>query len=226
MEKFECPQCGGPLGNEATVCGECGKEINVQPPSPAQEEKRSGKNLYAFLAVLLVVLCGVAMLLFTGLIPNPLRDSSTAAIVNGEKISLAELDKKLDMYKKMYGQGGKADFSSPDGKKMLEQMSRQVLDSLIQNKILATEARKEKISVSPQEITERINAIKKSMNLSDKDFEEFLKNHSMNLSSFEKRVEKDLMIARLIAKGADKGLTKEAWIKELNSRAKVEIFSK
>src|SRR3989304_9435591 len=107
MEKFECPQCGGPLGKDTTVCGECGKEINVQPPSPAQEEKRSGKNLYAFLAVLLVVLGGLAILLFTGLIPNPLRDSSTAAIVNGEKISLAELNKKLDMYKKMYGQGGK-----------------------------------------------------------------------------------------------------------------------
>jgi len=166
------------------------------------------------------------MLLFTGLIPNPLRDSSTAAIVNGEKISLAELDKKLDMYKKMYGQGGKADFSSPEGIKMLEQMRRQVLDSLIQDKILATEARKEKISVPPQEITERINAIKKSMNLSDKDFEEFLKNHSMNLSSFEKRMERDLLIANLIAKGAEKGLTNEAWIKELNSRAKVEILSK
>ena len=226
MEKFECPQCGGPLGNEATVCRECGKEINVQSPSPAQEEKRSSKNLYAFLAVLLVALGGLAMLLFTGLIPNPLRDSSTAAIVNGEKISLAELDKKLDMYKKMYGQGGEADFSSPEGKKMLEQMKRQVLDGLVQEKILATEAKKEKISVSPQEITERINAIKKSMNLSDKDFEGFLKNHSMNLSSFEKRMERDLLIANLIAKGAEKGLTNEAWIKELNSRAKVEILSK
>ena len=226
MEKFECPQCGSPLGNGTTVCGECGKEITVQSPSPTMEEKRSGKNLYAFLAVLLVALGGVAMLLFTGLIPNPLRDSSTAAIVNGEKISLAELDKKLDMYKKMYGHDGKADFASPDGKKMLEQMKRQVLDGLVQEKILATEAKKEKISVSSQEITERINAIKKSMNLPDKDFEEFLKNHSMNLSSFEKRVEKDLMIARLIAKGAEKGLTKEAWIKELNSRAKVKILSK
>ena len=93
-------------------------------------------------------------------------------------------------------------------------------------RLRATEAKKEKISVSPQEITERINAIKKSMNLSDKDFEGFLKNHSMNLSSFEKRMEKDLMIANLIAKGAEKGLTKEAWIKELNSRATVEILSK
>ena len=226
MEKFECPQCGGPLGSGATVCGECGKEINVQPPSPAQEEKRSGKNLYAFLAVLLVVLGGLAILLFIGLIPNPLRDSSTAAIVNGEKISLVELNKKFDMYKKMYGQDGKTEFSGPNGEKMLEQLRRQILDSMIQDKILATEARKEMISVSPQEIAEKINAIKNSMNLSDKDFEGFLKNHSMNLSSFEKRMERDLLIANLIAKGAEKGLTNEAWIKELNSRAKVEILSK
>jgi hypothetical protein len=65
------------------------------------------------------------------------------------------------------------------------------------------------------------------LNLSDKDFEDFLKNHSMSLTNFEKRVEKDVMIAKLIAKGTqEKGLTQEAWLQELNNAAKVEILAK
>ena len=127
----------------------------------------------------------------------------------------------------MYGQSGKLDSSSPEGKATLADMRRQILQTLIQDKVLVTEAVKEKISVSPQEIAERIAAIKKGMKLSDKDFEDFLKNHAMSMATFEKRIEKEFLIAKLIAKGAqEKGLTQDAWLKELNARAKVEILAK
>ena len=65
------------------------------------------------------------------------------------------------------------------------------------------------------------------MNLSDKDFEGFLKNHGMSLDNFEKRMEKDVLITKLIAKGTqEKGMTKDAWFSELNARAKVEVLAK
>ena len=81
--------------------------------------------------------------------------------------------------------------------------------------------------MSPQEIAERIAAIKKGMKLSDKDFEDFLKNRAMSMATFEKRIEKEFLIAKLIAKGAqEKGLTQDAWLQELNARAKVEILAK
>jgi len=106
-------------------------------------------------------------------------------------------------------------------------MRMQILNSMIQDKILVTEAAKEKITVPPQEIADKIGAVKKSLNLSDQAFEAFLKNHAMTLASFEKRIEKDLLISKLVSKGMqEKGLTKDAWIGELNSRAKVEILAK
>lgn len=232
MEKLECPHCGSPLGRGVAVCGECGKEVSDEgkpmPEGPLpQEEKRGSKNIYAILAVFLVVVGGAALLMYSGLLPNPVKGGSTAAIVNGEKISTAEVDRKLEVYKKMYGQSGKLDSSSPEGKATLADMRRQILQTLIQDKVLVTEAVKEKITVSPQEIAERIAAIKKGMKLSDKDFEDFLKNHAMSIANFEKRIEKEFLIARLIAKGAqEKGLTKDAWVNELNARAKVEILAK
>ncbi|MBU1184829.1 MAG: SurA N-terminal domain-containing protein [Proteobacteria bacterium] len=232
MEKLECPHCGSPLGRGVAVCGECGKEVSDEgkpmPEGPLpQEEKRGSKNIYAILAVFLVVVGGTALLMYSGLLPNPVKGGSTAAIVNGEKISTAEVDRKLEVYKKMYGQSGKLDSSSPEGKATLADMRRQILQTLIQDKVLVTEAVKEKITVSPQEIAERIAAIKKGMKFSDKDFEDFLKNHAMSIANFEKRIENEFLIARLIAKGAqEKGLTKDAWVNELNARAKVEILAK
>ena len=227
MEKLECPHCGSALENGVVVCGECGKELSDTEQQSPQEEKRGSKKIYAILAVFLVVVGGAALLIYTGLLPSPIKGGSTAAIVNGEQISTAEVDRKLEVYKKMYGQNGKLDSSSPEGKATLADMRRQILQTLIQDKILVTEAVKEKITVSPQEIAERIAAIKKGMKLSDKDFEDFLKNHAMSIANFEKRIEKEFLIAKLIAKGAqEKGLTQDAWLKELNARAKVEILAK
>jgi parvulin-like peptidyl-prolyl isomerase len=229
MASLECPHCGSPLGKGVAVCGECGKEMadqETQNPAP-QEERQSGRNIYAILAVFLVVVGGAALLMFTGLLPNPLQSGATAAIVNGEKITTEEVNQKLELFKKMSGKGGQMDSSDPEAKKMLADLRRQVLETMIQERVLLTEAVKAKITVSPQEIAERIAAVKKGLNLSDKDFEAFLKNHAMSIANFEKRIEREFMISKLIAKGTqEKGISKDDFLKELNSQAKVEILAK
>ncbi len=119
------------------------------------------------------------------------------------------------------------DLSGPEGKKALAGMRMQILNAMILEKILTAEALKEKITVSPQEIADRITAIKTGMSMSDKDFEAFLKTHNMSMPNFEKRLEKDVLINKLITKGLqEKGISKEALLQEINARAKVEILDK
>jgi len=231
MENLECPQCGNSLANGVAVCGSCGREVQEDEKilSSQDQQKRPGrKNLYAILAVVLVLLGGAALLIFTGLLPNPMKGGgSAAAIVNGEKITIAEVDQKFALYQKMSGKSGQPDSTTPEGKAAAADMRMQILNGMIQDKVLATEAAKEKITVSPQEIADKIGAIKKNLNLSDKDFDAFLQNHAMTPAAFEKRMEKDLLVSKLVAKGTrEKGLTQEAWIGELNKRAKVEILAK
>jgi len=229
MENLECPHCGSPLGKGVALCGECGKEVadREEPNQMPREERQGGKNIYAVLAVFLVAVGGVALLMFTGILPNPLKSGSTAAIVNGEKITTEELDQKFELFKKMSARSGQKDFSGPEGKKALADLRMQVLETMIQEKVLVTEAVKAGITVSPQEIADRIAAVKKGLNLSDKDFEAFLQNHAMSMANFEKRIEKEFMISKLIAKGTqEKGISKDDLLKELNSRAKVEVLAK
>ena len=146
----------------------------------------------------------------------------------GERLFVIKhyVDQKFDLYKKMSGKSGQPD-STPEGKAAAADMRMQILNAMIQEKILVTEAVKEKITVPLQEIADKISAVKKNLNLSDKDFGEFLKNHGMSSANFEKRVERDFLIEKLIAKGTQaKGLTKDAWLAELYKRAKVEILTK
>jgi hypothetical protein len=224
MEKMKCPHCGSALTGGVALCGECGKKITGQETGThKQEEKRRGlNNSYAILAVLLVLVGAAVLLMLTGLFPNPLQGAATVAIVNGEKISAAEVNKKLEIYKK--NQGGRIDFSSPEGKKAIDNIRKEIIQILIQERILVTEAVKEKITVTPQEIAERIAAIKRALNLSDMDFETFAKNNGMSRVEYEKRIEREYLIKKLLEKGTEKGLKKEAWVDALKGRAKVEVF--
>jgi peptidyl-prolyl cis-trans isomerase SurA len=228
MESLECPQCGNMLANGMAVCGACGKEVKDNESTlPPREKKPGRKKVYVILIVFLVILGGVTLLIYTGLLANPMKGFSVAATVNGEKISVAEVDQKMALYKKMSGQSSQLDSTTPEGKAAMSNLRMQILNKMIQEKILVTEAAREKITVPPQEIADRIAAIKQSMKFSDKDFEAFLKNHAMTSANLEKRIEKDLLISKLIAKGTkEKGLTSEALINEISKRAKVEILAK
>jgi parvulin-like peptidyl-prolyl isomerase len=218
MENLECPQCGKVLEKRVAVCGACGGEVKDD-----EREKGAGrKKLYAILAVLLALLGGAALLIFTGLLPNPLPGGATIAIVNGERISAAEVNQKLETYKKINGRG--MDFSSPEGKKTLDNIQKEIVQILIRERVLVTEAAKEGITVSPQEIANRIDAIQKGLNLSAQQFKEYLRNNGMSLADFTRQIERQYLISRLIQKGTQKGLKREAWVDALRARATVEVL--
>jgi hypothetical protein len=223
MENLKCMHCGNALAKGVALCGSCGKEVNDDLTSQDQEKASGSKKRYPILVVLLVLLGGAALLIFTGLLPNPLPGRATIAIVNGEKISEAEVNQRLDTYKKTYGQAVKMDFSSPEGKKTLDNVRKGIVKILIQELIMVTEAAKASIIVSPQEVADRIAAIKRGLNLSDQDFEKFLIKNGTSLADFTRQTERELLSKKLIEKGTQKGIKKEAWVNTLMERAKVEI---
>jgi predicted RNA-binding Zn-ribbon protein involved in translation (DUF1610 family) len=227
MDNLKCPQCGKAMEDGVAVCGSCGREVKedeIALPYQNPEKRPGSKKLYAILAVLLVLLGGAALLIFTGLLPNPLPGRATIAIVNGEKISEAEVNQRLDTYKETYGRAVKMDFSSPEGKKTLENVRKEIVKILIYERVLATEAAKENITVSPQEVADRIAAIKKGLNLSDQGYEKFVRDNGTSLADFTKQIEREILFKKLIEYGTQRGLKKDAWISALRERAKVEVL--
>ncbi len=225
MEILKCPYCDAQLEGGEKRCGSCGKELETGETQTG--EKKGGSKIFGILVVLLVLLGGVALMLFTGVIPNPFIGRGTAAIVNGEKIPWKEVDQKVEIYAKIYAQSGagRVDFSTPEGKKMQESIRQQVLNSLIQEKVLLTEAKRGNITVSPKDIQGRIDSIKTGMKLSDKDFETFLQNHAMNMDNLKKRIENELLISMLVERSAmQSGVSREEWFRQLNAKASVKTF--
>jgi parvulin-like peptidyl-prolyl isomerase len=116
------------------------------------------------------------------------------------------------------------DFSSPEGKKTLENVRKEIGKILIYERVLATEAAKAKITVSPQEVADRIAAIKKGLNLSDQGYEKFVKDNGMSLADFARQIEREILFKKLMEHGTQRGLNKDAWLKALMGRADVEIL--
>jgi hypothetical protein len=78
--------------------------------------------------------------------------------------------------------------------------------------------------MSPQEVAGIIDAVKKGLNLSNNDFEKYLRNNSTNLADFTKQMEQRYLLKKLFERVKQKGLEQKAWLNELNARANVEML--
>lgn len=224
MENLECPHCGNALAKGVALCGSCGKEVrDDESAMPVPQNGSGGKKVYAILAFMLALLGGAALLISTGLLPNPLKGGPTVAIVNGEKIYASEVNKELETYKRSYGKAKGIDFSSAEGKKALDTVRKKIIEIMIQERILLAAAAEEKITVVPQEVTDRINTVKAGLKLSDQGFEDFLKKNDMNMAGYRQHIERDALIKKVFERGVQKGMERDAWLNELKARAKIEV---
>ncbi len=126
-----------------------GNNINVSLPR---------KTLYLIAAAVIIALVAVGA--FSGFLDKPLtalqgmfqeESQEVVATVNGEEIAREELEVMLEQQKQQYQMQG-MDLDSEDMSDMLEQLERQILDSLVANLLMAQAAEEKGISVSEEEL--------------------------------------------------------------------------
>ena len=126
-----------------------GNNINVSLPR---------KTLYLIAAAVIIALVAVGA--FSGFLDKPLtalqgmfqeESQEVVATVNGEEIAREELEVMLEQQKQQYQMQG-MDMDSEDMSDMLEQLERQILDSLVANLLMAQAAEEKGISVSEEEL--------------------------------------------------------------------------
>lgn len=207
---MNCPHCTTSNDTDALFCAECGKRLTDGPGTPVRSQRRQ-----YFLALLFVpvIILAAAIGYYKFILPDGI-----AAVVNGEKITLSELDAAVA---RMKGAGGEA----PAG------MRFQALNELISERLALQEAGRAGIAVSKEETATAVRNAQAASGLGDAAFITEMKALYGSARNFEKAMERSLIInrfltERVIPKGADPGTAAQAinrWLQDLSGKASVRI---
>ena len=161
------------------------QEKKTEEIIPAAEQKKAkNKYFYQYTTIaLLVVLVGVlAFVVYGG---NLFSGKDVAAKVNGEEISVSELNRIYDSL-------------SPEQKTATTK--KDVLQSIIQLKIIYQEAQKEGFSVTEKEANENLESLLVSAGMAKEQFLQSLAQQNMNEKDFIKSYIEQLTAQKLINK--------------------------
>lgn len=115
------------------------------------------------------------------------------AVVNGKLITLFDLDSRVaDLMQRTQGVA----FNPNDPR--ADEFRREVLDSMINDLLIESEAARLKINVSETELDSQIDELKKKNNLTQQQFVAELAKEGMTLADFRKRLREDSMKKRLL----------------------------
>jgi peptidyl-prolyl cis-trans isomerase C len=152
---------------------------------------------------LLLIVSSIILLLLAagcGLRDKLSEEDEVLATVNGAPITLSEYKAALD---KLKSQLPNEDSLDPEGIKTLKM---NLLNQLIEKKLLVTEAGKLGITVSEAEMNEQINKIVGEYPDSDT-FNSRMKEENIDIPSWKKEIEYQIMLDKLVKAVAGSGIT-------------------
>ncbi len=114
--------------------------------------------------------------------------------MNDEIITQGEIDRILIP---IYQQYKNQSYADDELVLKLDNARKDILDRLIQDKLLLAEAKKLKVEVDPREIKERVDMVRNRFS-SEAEFRQALASENLNLETLEKKYKDRIMIDRLI----------------------------
>ncbi|MBI4846549.1 MAG: peptidylprolyl isomerase [Candidatus Omnitrophica bacterium] len=142
--------------------------------------------LIVFLAYIANACCGYTQTEFTHKI---------IAVVNGEAITQVDVDEILAPIYMQY----KNNYTGDELKTKLETARADILNQLIEDKLILQEAIKKELTVEDQEIDKMIDDLKNNFK-TVQEFEEILENQKMSLPELRKRYKEQLLIKKFISR--------------------------
>lgn len=214
-----CPFCGEGNDRKSRFCVHCGKPL-----------MRRRNSLFTSRSILL----GIIGLLLVGGILLLWRlgsESKLVGKVNGEGITREEFSRKVDRLKKFYeARYGQSLFQGEAGKGNLTRLKTEILDEMINEKILLQEARRAGYTPAPEEeIEKQVEAIKKQYRLSE---DELKKMSGQSIEDLKAELRKEWVISQFIEKAILKGdqvngdLLFGQWFKKAKTGTKIETYEK
>ena len=129
--------------------------------------------------------------------PIPLRGAvvdRVVAVVNREIITLSEVEKWIDPLKEEIVVGDRL-----EKRERVQALCREVLERLIEEKLIDQEVKKSGIKVSSKEVEAALDEVKRRNRATQEQLEKALSAEGLTLESYKKRIEKSLQRKRLIS---------------------------
>ena len=206
---MNCGKCNTMNDGDAAFCVNCGSALAAAP--------RKGWRSYRYALLLLpVLLVAAGAGYYKFILPNGI-----AAVVNGEEITLAELDNLV----------------RPDGNtagvpaETLGRMRYAALSELITQRIALQEARKAGVRISNDEVQAAVQDMRAASGMDEKSFEARIAAQYGSMDAFRKGLEQRLAIRRFIdekvtagASGAaDANVRLNQWLQDTTAKASVRV---
>ena len=132
------------------------------------------------------------------------RGTSIAATINGEVVYASELDREITAIARQYG----IDLNSEQGRKQREEITRVVLDQMIEQRLILQEARRRNALASEPQVDAAIEDIKKNFP-SEEEFQLALTQRSLTLSDLRDRLRTNLTVQNLQAQVSKAAVSEE-----------------
>lgn len=146
------------------------------------------------------------------------KSADVAAKVNGDRISLEELDKQVEQLKKQYPDM----FEGTDGEGRLIDFKQRLLDSLINQKLIEQAAVDKGLKVTDAEVAKQVEQLKTGFK-DDAQFQSALKSANMTLESLTKQIRDQLITQKLIESLAKDTKVPEAELKTYFEKNKAQF---
>lgn len=148
----------------------------------------------------------------------------TLAVVNGEVILLSDFEKNanpvIEQFKKLSPQAEQTEAK-------LKDLKKEILEQMIDEKLILQEARKRKIKATKREIDDGKEEIRRRFQ-TESEFKEELAKQGLSEESFNKRIEEQLMMMKLIDEGVKSKTARpqEQEVKELFAKLDKKLAGK
>ncbi len=228
MSLQTCIRCGKETKEGELYCLEC---------QAGSGGRRTGRRLWIFTFLFSGVLLFLALLfLWHGGISLgiPSLDrlwEKPAAVINGDPIAKSELQGRVRLIQGIVErQYGKEVFTGERGRALLASLREEVLNGILEEKLMDQEARKLGIRVTDGQIRERLERIIKEVFGSERNFQQKMKEEGMSQEDLRSNLRTLLVLEELkkakTPLGANPDISFNAWMVQTKQKAELVIYDR
>lgn len=221
-----CRHCGKEVEGGTVFCPECRAIVGAKKP----------KRIWIFSLVfsgLLLSLAGMMLwhegLSFGNLSPDAIW-GKPAAVINGEKISRADLKARLKIFQGILErQYGNDLFTGDRGRALFINLGNKVLNDMLEEKLVNQEARKLKIQITDEQVKQKLDMITREVFGTWESFQARLQEDGMTKEDLQKNIRYLLLLEALKGVKSPEGGTPDislnAWLIQARQKAEVTVYN-